>query len=175
MSIWDLGPSLRTILPLVDFWTRSLNMIAEKEHLHELHVSLDEKEHALAKAFESSDLEAVKLAFAAFAENNSAHLKKEEDIMMPQVMAMVKGGVSLKKVMIEELLPMVSGSPDFEFFVKFANEILEKHPGNMPRVRVFDHALWAVSTPEQWKVYDQWIKETLTTKSYEELQAAINA
>jgi hypothetical protein len=150
-------------------------MIAEKEHLHDDHVTLEEKEHALAKAFEASDLEAVKSTFAAFDEFNLAHLKKEEAVMMPKVMQMVKGGISLKKVMLEELLPLVSGSPDFEFFVKFANEILEKHPENMPRVRVFDHALWAVSTPEEWKKCDQWIKETLTPKSYQEVQAAINA
>jgi hypothetical protein len=150
-------------------------MIAEKEHLHDDHVSLGEKEHAVAKAFEASDLEAVKSTFAAFDEFNLAHLKKEEGVMMPKVMEMVKGGISLKKVMLEELLPMVSDSLDFEFFVKFANEILEKHPENMPRVRVFDHALWAVSTPEEWEKYDQWIKDTLTTKSYDEVQAAINA
>jgi hypothetical protein len=95
--------------------------------------------------------------------------------MMPKIMEMVKGGISLKKVMQEELLPMVSESLDFEFFVKFANEILEKHTENMPRVRVFDHALWAVSSPEGWKKYDQWIKETLKNKSYQEVQAAINA
>jgi hypothetical protein len=95
--------------------------------------------------------------------------------MMPNVMEMVKGGISLKKVMQEEILPMVSESLDFKFFVKFANEILEKHTENMPCVRVFDHALWAVSTPEEWKKYDQWIKETLTKKSYKEVQAAINA
>jgi hypothetical protein len=149
-------------------------MIAEEEHLHDLHVNLEEKEHALADAFEASDLDAVKSAFAAFDELNLEHLKKEEAVMMPKVMEMVKSGVSMKKVMIEELLPMVSDSIHFEFFVKFANEILEKHPENEPRVRVFDHALWAVSTPDEWKKYDRWIKETLTPETYQEVQDAIN-
>jgi hypothetical protein len=150
-------------------------MIAEEEHLHDLHVSLEEKEHALTDAFEASDLEAVTSAFAAFDEFNLAHLKKEEAVMMPKVMEMVKGGISLKKLMVEELLPMVSESLDFEFFVKFANEILEKHPENMPRVRVFDHALWAVSTPDEWKKYDRWIKESLTPTTYQEVQDVISA
>lgn len=150
-------------------------MIAEEEHLYDLHVSLEKKEHALADAFEGSDLEAVQSAFTAFDEFNLAHLKKEEAVMMPRVMEMAKSGISLKKVMVEELLPMVTESLDFEFFVKFANEILEKHPENMPRVRVFDHALWAVSTADDWKKYDKWIKETLKPETYQEVQDAINA
>ena len=93
--------------------------------------------------------------------------------MMPKVMEMKKMGKPLKKYMKEELLATIVNTPDFEFFVKFANEILERHSEGMPRVRVFDHALWAVSTPEQWKVYDKWIKDTLPDKSYQEIQAVL--
>ena len=64
--------------------------------------------------------------------------------------------------------------PDFEFFVKYANKMLHAHPGNMPRVRVFDHALWACVEPNKWAIYDQWIKESVPPERYAEVQRVIN-
>ena len=75
--------------------------------------------------------------------------------------------------MCEEIFPTVSGSVDWEFFIKYSNEILEKHHGGMPRVRVFDHALWAAATPEEWAIWRGWIEETLTEGSYKELLAVL--
>lgn len=75
--------------------------------------------------------------------------------------------------MVEEILATIINDPNFEQWVRYANEVLERHSDNMPRVRVFDHALYAVATPEQWSVWNEWIKDTLSEESYNELQAAI--
>lgn len=152
--------------------------VATENHLSDDHDTLNQKEKALDEAFQRSKnkiTKEIKTAFEEYSKANLAHLEKEESIMMPKIMAFVKMGHSLKKSMINDLLAAVIDTEDFEFFVKYANEILEKHPGGMPRARVFDHALWAVSSPEQWKVYDQWIKETVSDTTYQELQAVINA
>jgi hypothetical protein len=151
--------------------------VATENHLSDDHDTLDRKEKALGVAFQQSEkiTKEIVTAFEEYNKENLAHLEKEESIMMPKVMTLVKMGHSMKKIMINDLLAAVIDTEDFEFFVKFANEILEKHSGGMPRARVFDHALWAVSPPEQWMVYDRWIKETISDKTYQELQAAINA
>eukprot|EP00523_Entomoneis_sp_CCMP467_P017183 CAMPEP_0168770362 /NCGR_PEP_ID=MMETSP0725-20121227/2879_1 /TAXON_ID=265536 /ORGANISM="Amphiprora sp., Strain CCMP467" /LENGTH=271 /DNA_ID=CAMNT_0008819801 /DNA_START=24 /DNA_END=839 /DNA_ORIENTATION=- len=147
--------------------------IVEKASLSDMHDDLHAKEKAISEAFAAKNIRKVQSEFAAYDSINLSHLNKEEGIMMPKVQEMKKMGVPMKKLMIQELLALVVDSPDFEFFVKFANEILEKHTGGMPRARVWDHALWAVATPDQWTVWDAWIKETLKPETYQELQDAI--
>lgn len=150
--------------------------MAAKEHLREEHIRLHEKEEALIRSLESNeDIATVRKAFEAYEQANLEHLKKEEDIMMPRVSEMAQTGHNLKTYMKEDILGVVVDSPDFENFVKYANDVLERHPEGMPRVRVFDHALWAVATPEQWKQWDQWIKETISDSSYKELYNAIHS
>jgi hypothetical protein len=142
--------------------------------LFKAHRDLDKKEHALEEAFHAGDIGAAKKAFALFEDANEAHLKKEEDIMMPKVMEMKKSGKNLKALMQQEIFPIAAQHPDFEFFIKYANEVLERHPGGMPRVRVWDLAVWAAASTEEWKQIDKWIKETLSEATYKEVQDAIN-
>lgn len=144
-----------------------------KNGLYGLHSELDKAEKEVDAACKKSDLQALKQAFPAFHEINESHLKKEEDVMMPSIMEMKKAGEPMKKFMTQDILPLVSETSDYEFFVKYANEILEKHDGGMSRARVFDHALWAASTPEQWTIVDGWIKETVEESTYNQLQAAL--
>lgn len=120
-----------------------------------------------------ANLDEAKSVYPKFAQENEAHLKKEENVMMPNVKKMKMAGKPLKKFMCQEILPLVTESPDFEFWVKYANRILEKHHNGMPRARVFDHALWAAATPEQWKIWSVWMKEALSEKAYGELQAVL--
>ena len=134
--------------------------------LHGMHESLEKQEEALAAAFAEKDMDKVKTLFEKFDKENLDHLKKEEEVMMSKVMQMKKDGHPMKKIMIQDVLSLVVDSEDFEFFVKFANEMLEKHSEGQPRVRVFDHALWAVATKEQWTVWDAWIKETVKPETY---------
>lgn len=148
--------------------------IADDAGLSALHVELHKLEHKVQHAFENKDLKQLKTYFPEYLKVNLAHLEKEEAIMMPKVMEMKKMGVNLKQVMIEELLDTVVDHPDFEHFIKFGNQILEKHHEGNPRVRVWDHALWAVATPQQWAVWDAWIKEVVQPETYQELQNAIN-
>ncbi|GAX10189.1 hypothetical protein FisN_3Lh384 [Fistulifera solaris] len=147
--------------------------VVTKNGLHVLHAELDKVEKAVDVACKKSDLRALKEAFPKFQEMNESHLKKEEDIMMPNVMEMKKAGEPMKKIMTHDILPLVSETSDYEFFVKYANQVLEKHHGGMPRARVFDHALWAASTPEEWKKVDGWIKNTLHESTYKQLQAVL--
>ena len=77
--------------------------------------------------------------------------------------------------MTEQVAPLVP-KEHMEFFIKFANQVLERHDGeHQTRVRVFDHALWSVATPEQWSQWNVWIKESLSEAKYEQVQAAIQA
>lgn len=148
---------------------------ADEAKLSESHAILHTMEEAVEEAFKEKNMEKLKAAFSEYDTENLDHLVKEEDVMMPKVAQMQKDGHPLKKYMTEEILATVIDSPDFEFFIKFGNQILEKHPQGQPRVRVWDHALWAVATEEQWVVWDAWIKETLKPESYQELQDAIKA
>ena len=149
--------------------------VASDAKLSDDHATLEAKENELKAAFAAKDLAKVKETFAEYEKINSDHLVKEEKIMMPKVMEMAKSGKNMKKLMRDDVLNTVVDSPDYEFFIKFANEILEKHPEGQPRVRVFDHALWAVATPDEWSTWDAWIKESVSPESYKELHDAIDA
>jgi hypothetical protein len=70
--------------------------------------------------------------------------------------------------MMEEILPLVGD--DEEFFFKHACVTLEKHDGGMPRARVFVHALWAVSTPEQWSKRKKFVKGGLAKSTWKEIE-----
>ncbi len=147
--------------------------IVTKEGLYGLHKELESLEKSVSQAIEKGDLEELKNTYPKFMEVNEGHLKKEEDVMMPSIQKMMIAKLPLKKYMCEDILPIVSGSPEWEFFVKYANEILEKYNDGMPRARVFDHALWAVASPEQWAAWSGWMQEVLTEKTYGELLAVL--
>ena len=70
--------------------------------------------------------------------------------------------------MMQELLPLVKDEE--EFFFGHACKTLEKHHENMPRARVFSHALWAASTPEQWATRKEIIKSALSEPAWTEIE-----
>jgi len=147
--------------------------IVSNEGLYGLHESLENLENAVSTATETGDMDTLKAEYPKFMQANEDHLKKEEDVMMPSIKAMMMAKKPLKKFMCEEILPTVAKSPDWEFFIKYANIILEKYDGGMPRARVFDHALWAAATQEQWTTWSAWMKESLTEKTYAQLEAVL--
>jgi hypothetical protein len=147
--------------------------IVSKNGLYDLHTQLDSLEQTVSDAMASEDMDGLIVAFPKYMESNEAHLAKEENVMMPAIMTMMKAQLPLKQFMTQDILPTVTGSDDWEFFIKHANQVLEKHHGGMPRARVFDHALWGAATPEQWTVWNSWIKESLSEPLYEELQAIL--
>ena len=152
--------------------------VAQENNLRHQHTDLESPEIKLTKALNDPSskkvTDSMKEAYAVFQKENLAHLEKEEKIMMPNVMKLTKAGKPMKKLMAEEIFPNCA-KEDQEFFIKFANKTLQNHEDGMPRVRVFDHALWAISKPEEWKLWDQWIKEVLSDEKYNELQTAIQA
>lgn len=150
--------------------------IVKKNDLRNHHKHLYEYEQDVKDSFEHAEnkTEAVKIAFASFEKENLLHLDVEEKIMMPNLTKLKDMGMPMKQFMVKEVIPLVP-EKDLEFFIKFANEILQKHEGGMPLVRVFDHALWAVATPDQWLQWDKWIREVLSDEKYGKLQAAISA
>ena len=150
--------------------------IVEKNDLRHHHKHLYEYENDVKDAFENAKdkSEAVKIAFGAFHKENLRHLELEEKIMMPSLAKLKDMGMPVKQFMVKEILPLVP-EKDLEFFIKFANEILQKHQGGMPLVRVFDHALWAIATPDQWLQWDKWIREVLSDENYDKLHAVISA
>jgi len=148
--------------------------IVTQQGLYNLHGNLESLETSVSTAIESGDMDALQADYPKFMEENEAHLKQEEDVMMPSIKKMMMAQEPLKKFMCEEILPTVTGSAeDWEFFVKYANQVLEQHHGGMPRARVLDHALWAAATPDEWTVWNAWIRETLSEKTYGELQAVL--
>jgi hypothetical protein len=147
--------------------------IVTAKGLYGLHKDLESLEAAVNEAVEKNDLKAFKVAYPKFMDVNEAHLKTEEDVMMPSIKKMMMAKEPLKKFMVVEILPTVKGTPDWEFFIKYANTILDKHNNGMPKARVFDHALWAAATPEEWTIWSAWMKEALTEKTYKQLEAAL--
>ena len=152
---------------------------ARKAGLRHHHASLYELEEDVVDIFDKSpDIARAKEVYPIFREENESHLKEEEQVLMPAIQVMMKQGVPVKKYIISDILPVLTSKEgDMEFFIRFSNEILQKHdnvPGK-PRVRVFDHALWALATPEQWQEWDAWIKDTLSAEKYKELTTAIDA
>lgn len=152
---------------------------AKQAGLRHHHSSLYELEEDVVDVFTNApDIQRAKEIYPLFREENEAHLKEEESILMPAIGKMKKAGVPIKKLILSDILPVLLASEDdMEFFVRFANESLQKvdTEPDKPRVRVFGHALWALASAEQWKEWDAWIKDTLTEDKYQELQKAIQA
>jgi hypothetical protein len=90
---------------------------------------------------------------------------------------MVKEGLSLKTIMKNDLLCCVP-SIEMEFFVGFAMKMLEKYPKDedgtvMPRARVWSHALSAVASEEEWKVWHPYVKANLSNELYAKIKAEV--
>lgn len=134
------------------------------------HPEVDASEHLVEEAVKSGDIAAIKTAWEAFHKLNEEHLKTEEGIMMPKVMAMKEKGVPLKKVMQDELLSCAIGKKDMDFFVGFAMRMSEKYPGDMPRARVWAHALSAAATEAQWKEWHPIVKKNLSAELYAKIK-----
>lgn len=146
--------------------------IVTNNGLHALHTQVDALEAAVNTAIAESDIAKLQEAYPKFMEFNEAHLKMEEDVMMPSIKKMMKAEKPLKKYMVQDILPTVKSSPDWEYFIRYANEILEKHSNGMPRAFVFDHALWAASSPEEWNVWSKWIEDSLSDMAWQKVAAA---
>lgn len=147
--------------------------IASKNNLSGNHDSLLKVEKVVSNAMVGDSLDdSIVSAFAAFKEENLKHLETEENIMMPSVMKIAKSGENVKSIINTEIWPML-GVDNEKFFIQYANEILQDHEEGMPRTRVFDHALWAISSQDQWETRDAWIKEVLRPEKYDEVQKAI--
>ena len=151
---------------------RECGNVVKDADLRQQHTTLQAAEKAVQEAFEKKD--GVKEAYAQFRKENLAHLELEEKIMMPNVQKLAQSGKPLKMFMQKEILPLVPPE-ELKFFIQFASEILQNHEDNMPRVRVFNHALWAAATPEQWKEWQVWIKEVLPEEKYKEVDTAVQA
>merc|ERR1712232_865659 len=114
-------------------------------------------------------------AWSKFYEENEKHLAGEEKVMMPKVKAMKEAGVLLKKLMIEDIISGVWDDENFiDDFLKVAMETLEKHHGDMPRARVFIHALKTISPPEKWEKFQPAVKESLSKELYTKIDKEIN-
>jgi len=151
---------------------------ATEHKLRDQHTDLSDLEQQVVDCLVTNpDLEKAKDLFPKFAEENEAHLTKEEDIMMPSVQKMVKAGVPVKKYIKSHLLPVLLQNDNMEFFLKFSNTILETYEagGKMPKTRVFDQAVWSVASPEQWKVWDGYIRQSLSVAKYNQVNGAITA
>lgn len=145
---------------------READNAASDGGLREEHEKVEEKEHAVQDALRrGAGVDELRAAYAAFAELYEAHMKTEESIMMPQVQAFAKKGFDLKKGVRQCLWPAIPAGEE-GFFITFAMQILEKHPEGMPRARVFAHAVWAVSTEEEWTSRHAAVKEGLSPELY---------
>jgi len=110
---------------------------------------------ALGKAEDDETRESsIREAWSKFVAANEAHLKSEEEVMMPKVLEMTKNGVDLKSLMQVRIFPAALHhcKNDMTFFIGFAMQTLEKMENEEsrdgekgpPKVRVFVHALQAI-------------------------------
>jgi hypothetical protein len=151
-----------------------IDNICKEKGLMDAHDELEKLEASIEEAINGGDIEAIKAAYAKFSPINEKHYKDEEAIMMPKVKAMMEAKENLKKMIQEHLLPLAI-EDDFQFFVEFALRTLEKHHENMPRARVFAHALWAVATTEQWSLWEPWVEKSLSPPLFAEIKGLITA
>jgi Hemerythrin HHE cation binding domain len=153
--------------------------VASKAGLRDKHITMTQLETELEAHFITHpDLQKAKQAWAKYATVNEAHLLEEENVMMPCVKGMAKGGKPVKLYMKTYFLPVItSDDAIMERFLKFGNRVLERHDGvdGKPRVRVFDQAFWAVATPEQWSKWKVWIQESLSPSKHKQVMGAIKA
>lgn len=148
------------------FLNREANNVATDEGLHEEHKKVEEKQAALQQAVgESTQMEGLRALFTSFAETYESHLKVEEGIMMSKVADLTKSGYDMKGAMRTWLMPCVADE-ELKFFLSFAVRVLEKHSEGQPRARVFAHAVWAVSSVEEWPARHEAIKEGLSAELY---------
>lgn len=75
--------------------------------------------------------------------------------------------------MMEDILPIVDEEEDF--FYSHACSTLEKHHGGQPRARVFVHALWATSTPDEWAKRSEIVKGALSEPTWKEIEELISS
>merc|ERR1712150_82439 len=100
----------------------------------------------------------------------------EEEIMMPTVQKMVKGGMNVKAILQDHLLACSWAEEQYEEFKTWITEgckTLEKHQGEKPKVRVWVHALMAISSADQWKVFLPAVKAGLSDSVYNDLNNLI--
>ena len=86
------------------------------------------------------------------------------------VKKLMQSGHPMKQYMKEEILANVQ---DMEFFIQFAVGTLEHDSQEMPRFRLFAHALWAVATPKEWQIWNKWTQSTVTAETYAQLQSVL--
>ena len=149
---------------------------AKKAGLRHQHSNLYELEEDVVDIFEKApDVDRAKEVFPIFRQENENHLKEEEDVLMPEIRKMMKSGVQVKKLIQTEIVPvLLQNEGDIEFFVRFGNEVLARHESDeKTRVRVWNQALWSLATPEQWKEWKVWIKDSLSEENNAEVNAAI--
>lgn len=108
--------------------------------------------------------------YKQFQTENLVHLENEEAVMMPQVMELEKAGANMKQLMNENVWPAVQPAEE-KFFITYALKTLEKHSEGKPRAQVFAHAVYAVSSAEEWLRRRMYAKEALSPTLFEEIDA----
>ncbi|CAB9502811.1 expressed unknown protein [Seminavis robusta] len=170
------GSNAKGLFAMVD---EHADKAARKAGLRDHHMNLYELEEDVVDIFDKApDIDRAREVYPIFRQENESHLKEEEDVLMPAIQKMIKSGVPVKKYIETDIIPLLLAKEgDMEFFIKFSNEVLIRHDNvdGKPRVRVWNHALWSVATPEQWKEWDAWIKEVLPEGKYAEVDNAIQA
>lgn len=139
--------------------------IAKNSGLYEAHHKLHNAQEELEGAISGGSISKLRSAYATYMDENEKHLKVEEEVMMPMVQAIKKDGVSLLQVMRTDILP-IAVSEDFPFFLKFAMEKLEKVSQEMPRARIFAHAIQFAATEGEWKEWMVHLKAGLSHEGY---------
>jgi len=149
--------------------------VAHTRGMHAAHANLQPIEQQLVQMVNDprTTLEMVRPVYAQFMQHNEAHLKNEEDVMMPCIKAMKEGGVNLVQVLQTDIMPCIWDNPDFGFWVQQAAVSLEKHHGGQPRALVFLHALMAVCGPERWARCLPFVRAGLTPQTYAQINAQI--
>mmetsp|Transcript_32863 Transcript_32863/g.68503 ORF Transcript_32863/g.68503 Transcript_32863/m.68503 type:complete len:258 (-) Transcript_32863:146-919(-) len=166
----DDGETTKGFLRLLD---KHCEEIATKEKFYQGYDAIVEREEELNGAFETEDLFQIKAFFFDFKDELLDLLTRQDEKLMPCVDDMADRRLDLKKFMKRDVLAGIARSFGFEFFVRYAVEILDKHHGGMPRVRVYGYALWAVATRKEWQQWKVWIQESVSESAFQELEEVI--
>jgi len=165
-----------------------------------------EDEDDVNDAFLGDGYEDAVHSFQSYRSALLTRLDKLEKVLKPLLWQLKKkvGSDLCRQFVVDEVLPSIltqGHADDFQFFVQFANQVLDKKRDDEPRnarrrasrrgsagsgrrgsfiktsgALAFDHSLWVLATDFQWESsWDLWIKSTVSEATYRQLQDAIES
>jgi hemerythrin-like domain-containing protein len=128
---------------------------------------------AVNSTLPGGDLTSIRTHWAAWRDNQLAHLEHEERVMNPLVGKTAETPAGIARVVHERLLIPGERLPDFDWYIGWVVAMLSQHgsTGQPPNVatRVFAWALQHACSPDQWSRLRPVVEENTTPEIWAEM------